>query len=218
MKRGRDGRHRRVRECGRLCLSRHGERALCRPDIRACCLRSGRRGLGQRRRLSARACRRKRGRQSRHRRVRECRCLRFPIRLLLDLTGFASYFILTLQPRCVTVAARSRVWLLTSAPRSSTCQEKPIADALRPLLLLRRDAVDCRSATSARSSERKGGLLRIRSSVPYSSDYVRLRPSHGRSRRAEQEAARVGRAPSIGWAYPGKGGGGAFMWNAHKLP
>jgi hypothetical protein len=35
-----------------------------------------------------------------------------------------------LQPRCVTVAARSRVWLLTSAPRSSTCQEKPIADAL----------------------------------------------------------------------------------------
>jgi len=25
-------------------------------------------------------------------------------------------------------------------------------------------------------------------------------------------------APSIGWAYPGKGGGGAFMWNAHKLP
>jgi hypothetical protein len=24
--------------------------------------------------------------------------------------------------------------------------------------------------------------------------------------------------PSIGWAYPSKGGGGAFMWNAHKPP
>jgi hypothetical protein len=24
--------------------------------------------------------------------------------------------------------------------------------------------------------------------------------------------------PSFGWAYPGKGGGGAFMWNAHKPP
>jgi hypothetical protein len=123
VKRGRDGRHRRVRECGRLCLSRHGERALCRPDIRACCLRSGRRRLEQRRPLQARTGGRERGRDGRHRRVRECRCLRFPIRLLLDLTGFASYFILTLQPRCVTVAARSRVWLLTSAPRSSTCQE-----------------------------------------------------------------------------------------------
>ena len=37
-------------------------RALCRPHIRACCLRSGRRRVEQRRHLSARACGRERGR------------------------------------------------------------------------------------------------------------------------------------------------------------
>jgi hypothetical protein len=76
VKRRRHGRHRRLQLGRRLRVAGHRRWALCDAHVRACRLRGQRRRLEQRQYLPAQAGRRKRGRESRHRRLQLCRCVR----------------------------------------------------------------------------------------------------------------------------------------------